>query len=125
MSNDVDAPALGDPTFDGYHVTGSWILTGEMRAYRKRTGIFGPVPVAKSVNQGGWGAWEVAFRWSDLDLTDGLIDGGEMDILSLGLNWWLTPTFNVNMNYRYITLDRFGVEGNSSGFMTRVLLMLE
>ncbi len=125
VSNDVDAPALGDPTFDGYHVTGSWILTGEMRAYRKRTGIFGPVPVAKSVNQGGWGAWEVAFRWSDLDLTDGLIDGGEMDILSLGLNWWLTPTFNVNMNYRYITLDRFGVEGNSSGFMTRVLLMLE
>lgn len=125
VSNDADAPALGDPTFDGYHVTGSWILTGEMRDYRKRTGIFGPVPVAKSVNQGGWGAWEVAFRWSDLDLTDGLIDGGEMDILSLGLNWWLTPTFNVNMNYRYITLDRFGVEGNSSGFMTRVLLMLE
>ena len=125
VSNDVDAPALGDPTFDGYHVTGSWILTGEMRAYHKRTGIFGPVPVAKSVNQGGWGAWEVAFRWSDLDLTDGLIDGGEMDILSLGLNWWLTPTFNVNMNYRYITLDRFGVEGNSGGFMTRVLLMLE
>ncbi|NOR67912.1 MAG: hypothetical protein GQ528_11210 [Woeseiaceae bacterium] len=125
VSNDVDAPALGDPTFDGYHVTGSWILTGEMRAYRKRTGIFGPVPVAKSVNQGGWGAWEVAFRWSDLDLTDGQIDGGEMDILSLGLNWWLTPVFNVNMNYRYITLDRFGVEGNSSGIMTRVLLMLE
>jgi len=125
VNNDVNAPVFGDPTFDGYHVTASWILTGEMRAYRRRSGIFGPVPVAKTVDQGGWGAWEVAFRWSDLDLTDGLIDGGEMDILSLGLNWWLTPTFNVNMNYRYITLDRFGVEGNSSGIMTRVLLMLE
>jgi phosphate-selective porin OprO/OprP len=125
VSNDVDAPALGDPTFDGYHVTASWIVTGEMRQYRKKMGIFGPVPVAKSVNQGGWGAWEVALRYSDLDLTDGLIDGGEMDILSLGFHWWLTPTFNFNMNYRYITLDRFGIEGTSSGIMTRVLLLLE
>ncbi len=125
VSNDVDAPALGDPDFDGYHVTASWIVTGEMRQYRKKNGIFGPVPVAKSVNQGGWGAWEVALRYSDLDLTDGLIDGGEMDILSLGFHWWLTPTFNFNMNYRYITLDRFGIEGTSSGIMTRVLLLLE
>ena len=96
-----------------------------MRKYRNRAGIFGPVPVAKSVYQGGWGAWELGLRFSDLDLTDGLIDGGEMDILSLGLSWWLTPIFNVNMNYRYITLDRFGVVGNSGGIMTRVLLLLE
>ena len=67
----------------------------------------------------------MSFRWSDLDLTDGLIDGGEMDILSLGVNWWLTPVFNFNMNYRYITLDRFGVKGSSSGIMTRILLLME
>jgi phosphate-selective porin OprO/OprP len=125
VSNDVDASALGDPHFSGYHVTASWILSGEMREYNKRAGILGPVPVAKSVNQGGWGAWEVGIRWSELDLTDGLIDGGEMDILSLGLSWWLTPVFNFNMNYRFITLDRFGVEGDSSGLNVRVLLMLE
>ncbi len=125
VSNDVDAPALGDPNFSGYHITGSWVLSGEMRQYRKNIGIFGPVPVAKSVYQGGWGAWEASFRWSSLDLTDGLIDGGEMDILSLGLNWWLSPVFNFNMNYRYITLDRFGVKGNSSGIMTRILLLME
>ena len=125
VRNSIDAAALGDPTLGGYHVTASWILSGEMREYRNRAGIFGPVPVAKTVYQGGWGAWELGFRYSDLDLTDGLIDGGEMDILSLGVSWWLTPTFNVNMNYRYITLDRFGVVGNSSGIMTRVLLLLE
>jgi len=92
---------------------------------RKKNGIFGPVPVEKTVNHGGWGAWEVGLRYSDLDLTDGLIDGGEMEILSLGFHWWLTPTFNFNMNYRYITLDRFGIEGTSSGIMTRVLLLME
>jgi phosphate-selective porin len=60
-----------------------------MRAYRKRSGIFDPLPVARPVNQGGWGALEAAFRYSRLDLTDGKVDGGEMDILSLGINWWL------------------------------------
>ena len=75
--------------------------------------------------QGGWGAWEVSARWSSLDLTDGPIDGGELDILSLGLNWWLSPIFNVNMNYRYITNDVGGISGDVGGLMTRVLLILE
>ena len=83
------------------------------------------MPVARSVYQGGWGAWEAAFRYSTLDLTDGTIDGGEMDIWSLGLNWWLTPFFEVNMNYRHITLDRFGIKGKSNGVMGRVVLLLE
>ena len=81
--------------------------------------------MSKSVYQGGWGAWEVAARWSDIDLRDGIVDGGEMETLSLGLNWWLSPIFSVNFNYRWNTLDRFGAEGDSSGFMSRVTLMLE
>ncbi len=96
-----------------------------MRSYNKKSGILGPIPVAKSVYQGGKGAWELDARWSSIDLSDGLVDGGEMDILSLGINWWLSPIFNVNMNYRFITLDRRGIEGDSSGFATRVTLILE
>lgn len=42
-----------------------------------------------------------------------------------GVYWWLTPVFSFDMNYRYITLDRFGTEGTSRGVMTRVLLLLE
>jgi phosphate-selective porin OprO/OprP len=125
MLNDIDAPELGSPDFKGYYVTGSWALTGEMRGYNRKSGTFNRLPVAKSVHQGGWGAWEVATRWSDIDLTDRLVDGGEMQILSLGMNWWLSPFLSVNLNYRWITLDRFGVEGKSSGFMSRFLLMLE
>ena len=125
LGTDVDSPTTGNPDFTGFHVTGSWILTGEMRAYNHKSGIFGPVPVAQSVNQGGWGAWEVSFRYSTLDLTDGLIDGGEMDILSLGANWWLTPVFNVNLNYRFIQNELGGLDGESSGLLARVLLMLE
>jgi phosphate-selective porin OprO/OprP len=125
VGTDVDSAASGDPGFTGYHITGSWILTGEMRDYRYRSGIFGPVPVARSVYQGGWGAWELSTRYSSVDLTDGLVDGGEMDIFSLGVNWWLSPIFNVNLNYRFITNDRDGLKGDTQGVMGRVLLMLE
>ena len=125
IGTDVDSAADGDPSFTGYHVTGSWILTGEMREYRYRSGIFGPVPVARSVYQGGWGALELAARYSSIDLTDGLVDGGEMDIFSIGVNWWLSPIFNVNLNYRFITNDRDGLSGEAQGVMGRVLLMLE
>jgi phosphate-selective porin OprO/OprP len=125
VSSDVDSPSNGDLNFSGYHVTGSWILSGEMRPYNKKNGIFRPVPVARSVYQGGWGAWELSARFSSLDLTDGPVDGGEMDIISLGLNWWLSPIFNVNMNYRFIDNDRGGINGESSGFMTRVMVVLE
>jgi phosphate-selective porin OprO/OprP len=122
---DVSSASSGDPNFNSFYVAGSWILTGEMRAYNKKSGILGPIPVAKSVYQGGKGAWELTARWSTVDLTDGLIDGGDMDILSLGANWWLTPFFNFNLNYRYITLDRMGINGHSSGLMGRLTLMLE
>jgi len=125
VSTKVDSPSEGDLSFSGYHITGSWILTGEMRSYNYKSGILGPVPVSRSVYQGGRGAWELAARWSSIDLTDRLVDGGEMDILSLGVNWWLSPIFNVNMNYRYIWNEQGGLSGESSGLMARVLLMLE
>jgi phosphate-selective porin OprO/OprP len=83
------------------------------------------VPVAKTVNQGGWGALELGARFSSIDLTDGLVDGGEMDIWSLGVKWKLTPVFVVDLNYRYITLDKLGFESSSDGAMLRLLLLLE
>jgi phosphate-selective porin OprO/OprP len=125
LRSGVESPQLGNPVFSGYHVTGSWVLTREMRPYNRRNGTLGPVPVSRSVYQGGPGAWEVTARYSSLDFSDGSVHGGEMDILSLGLNWFLTPTFAVNLNYRHIVLDRAGVRGRSDGLMGRVILMLE
>lgn len=121
----VDSPTIGDLDFSGYHASATWALTGEMRDYNKKSGILGPQPVAKTVNQGGWGAWELGARYSSIDLTDGLIDGGEMDIWSVSVKWKLTPVFVVDLNYRYITLDRFGFESSSDGALIRILLLLE
>ncbi len=122
---DVDNPALGNPSFDGYWVGVSWVVTGEMRSYNKKSGTFGGVPVSRSVYQNGKGALELSARWSTIDLEDGAVRGGEMDIASLGLTWWLTPFFGINANYRYIWNTLNGVDGESSALNTRVMLMLE
>jgi phosphate-selective porin OprO/OprP len=125
IGTDVDSPQSGNPFFSGYHVTGSWAITGESRAYRKRSGVFDPLPVSRPVNQGGWGTVELAFRYSNTDLTDGAIDGGEMDIWSLGVNWWFTRWAQFGPNYRHISLDRYANEGYSSGLNMRILLVLD
>jgi phosphate-selective porin OprO/OprP len=122
---DVDSPEFGNPSFDGYWVGLSWIMTGEMRAYNKKSGVFGGVPVAKSVYQNGKGAWELSARWSSIDLEDDLVHGGKMDIASAGLTWWLNPIFGINVNYRYIWNELDGEEGTSSGITSRLMLILQ
>jgi phosphate-selective porin OprO/OprP len=122
---DVDAPQLGDPFLSGYLLTGSWAVTGEKRAYRKRSATFDPLPVARPVNQGGWGAVELAARYSRTDLTDEAVEGGDMDVLSLGVNWWLTRWAQLGADYRYVFLDRAGAHGESSGLNVRILLMMD
>lgn len=124
-ANRVSTADLGDPSFSGYHITASWIATGEMRPYNRRSGTLGRVPIAKPVNRGGAGAWELSARWSDIDLSDGAITGGEMQILSLGVNWWPASWGALSVNYRNIRLDRFDESGRFDGLMIRLLLMLE
>ena len=121
----VKNPALDNPVFDGYYISASWVLTGEMRPYNNKNGLFRPVPVSRTVYQNGKGAWEIAARFSDTDLTDGQVEGGDMQIASLGLNWWLTPFFSLGVNYRYIWNEQYDLDGKSSGLTTRILVMLD
>jgi phosphate-selective porin OprO/OprP len=119
-----NAPAFGDPYLHGYHVSFSWAVTGEMRGYRARTGTFDGLVVARPVNQGGWGTFDLKTRLSRIDLTDGSLQGGEMDVWSFGGDWWPTQWAHVSMNYRLVWLDRDDMKGLSSGFNMRLMLML-
>lgn len=76
----------GEPTanLDGWYVAGSWILTGQRRAYRK--GVFKGVPVGAT-----GGAWELTARLSRVDLDGADIRGGEEDNLTLGLIYYVNP----------------------------------
>ena len=125
IQSNVSSSTYNDPSFKGYNVVASYVLSGEMRTYNKRSGLVNRVNVANGVNSGGWGALEVYCRWSSIDLSENSIDGGEMNTLSLGLNWIPIQAIQLNMNYRYSTLDRFGVVGFNHGIVTRLAFILE
>ncbi|WP_297706936.1 porin, partial [uncultured Eudoraea sp.] len=86
---------------------------------------FNKVKVANGINTGGWGELEVYSRWSSVDMTDQNIDGGEMNTFSVGINWYPISAIQVNINYRYSTLDRFGDVGYNSGLVSRLVFILE
>lgn len=54
---------------------------------------FGRVKPKSVVGKGGHGAWELAARYSSIDLTDSGIDGGEESDLTLGVNWYAHRIF--------------------------------
>lgn len=119
------ASALPDPDFSGWYVQGSWVLTGESRNYNAGSaGFDGPKPAkAFSLEKGTWGAWELGLRYSVLDLNYrendlpalGSIRGGEQEILSVGLNWYLNPGVAMQFTWRNVSVDRTSPGGTAFG----------
>ncbi|ABA58874.1 Phosphate-selective porin O and P [Nitrosococcus oceani ATCC 19707] len=99
---------LPEPNFDGWYLQAGYFLTGESRRYEVDKGRYGRVIPKGIVGQGGWGAWEIAFRYSTLDLTDKGILGGVENNFTAGLNWWATPSILFRANY-----IRAGADPNS------------
>lgn len=105
---DTDAPAAGDPSFDGAFVAAGWYLTGERRAYRAAPGVFDRIKPAKNFGGDGNGAWEIAARISTIDLTDGGVDGGEQDNYTIALNWYLNPATRMMLDWMHADVDGAG-----------------
>lgn len=105
--------------FSDYDLTGSYIftsyfLTGESRPYMVKDGEFGRVkPNAKI------GAWEVALRYSTLDLNDGALQGGKEDNLTLGLNWYLNPHVRIMANYINVKSEKGAVNDDLNIYAMR------
>lgn len=118
------ASLLPDPDFSGWYVQGSWVLTGETRRYNAAGGFDGPRAAKPfSLKDGQWGAWELGVRYSVLDLNYrendlpalGSIRGGEQEILSVGLNWYLNNGVTVTASWRDISVDRTSPGGTAFG----------
>ena len=65
-----------DPQFHGFYTYLSWLITGESRPYSAINGEFGRIKPKNNFGKGGSGAWEVAVRYSGLDLDDRGVNGG-------------------------------------------------
>ena len=110
MANVDRSSGSSDPTFDGFYLQGSYFLTGEHRRYKKSSGAFGRVKPKKnfSSKDGGAGAWEIATRYSQIDLSSGGVGGGKLKNITVGLNWYLNPNMRIMWNYIRSKLDGVG-----------------
>jgi phosphate-selective porin OprO and OprP len=97
-----------DSYFQGLYIQASYILTGEHRPYRRSTGYFGHVEPENSVlTLGDWGAWEIAARYSFLDLNESGLpaSGRTLNDLTLGVNWYLADNVRIMWNYIHSCVD--------------------
>lgn len=123
---DVDrrAPSPFDPSFSGWYFQGAWTITGERHPWSSVNGGFNgvrpnsPFSLAKS----SWGAWELAARYSVLDLNDhdggpgapppsGGIRGGDQKITTVGLNWYPNNVVRFLLDYQWVNVDRLSSTG--------------
>ena len=117
---------LPDPKFNGWYVQAGWTLTGEPRRYSTATAGFDAPRPAKpfDLKKGNWGAVELAARYSTFDLdylagpagsapVTGAIRGGEQNILSLGVNWYLNPVVSLSAAYRNVEVKRLSPGGTA------------
>ena len=114
----VDTVSGGSGQFWGGYIQANHFLTGEVRPYVLVQGLFGRV-IPKHYfdwRGGGWGAWEIAARYSYLDLNDGDVRGGILSDLTLGLNWHLRP--HIRWMTNYVHAHRNGV-GDANIFQMR------
>ena len=69
------------PRFKGWYAEASWFLTGEKAHYREGKFIRPNILSDK-------GAWQVAVRFSTINLNDEDVEGGTEKNLSFGINWY-------------------------------------
>src|SRR5205814_3872756 len=120
----VGSPSTRSPAFNGGDVAATWIITGETRTYYTVGGFFRAVSPAHPVFQGGSGAWELATRYSYINLNSGTLSGGRFGRFTEQLNWYLSKNVRLELNYGYGHLDRFDFRGNTHFFQSRIQLQL-
>jgi len=90
--------AIENYSFSSYYGQVSYFLTGESKKYKSSYGGFNRVKPQHNFGNGGTGAWEVAFRYSNSDLNSETILGGEQSDITLGVNWYLNPSTRIMFN---------------------------
>jgi len=104
----LDRDGFADTRFDGGYVYVSYFLTGEHMPWNQRSGTlariipfqnFWMVDRCDGCRDAGWGALQLAVRYSVADYSDEDVLGGEGESWTFGLNWYWNPNARVQLNY--------------------------
>ena len=125
-------PSVGNVAYQNMYVQVLYYLTGEHDEYNKKTAVFERVKPHSNFSLNrckgatGIGAWQIGARYNYLDLNDKGLNGGILNNLTVGLNWFWNP--NMKWQFNYIATNRNVTDtanfplgsGTVSGFGTRL-----
>jgi phosphate-selective porin OprO and OprP len=121
-------PPLGNLFFQGYYAEAVVFLTGESRTWNTKNFFFNRVTPKRPLRlkptdcEGyGLGAWELAVRYSFVDLSNKAIQAERLDSVTLGLNWYLNANAKIQFNYDYTNRGHTAnaAQGHVHGFGMR------
>jgi phosphate-selective porin OprO/OprP len=135
----VSRQGVPDNNFWGGYLAGAWTITGERRIYNPGSGAYGGINPEHpfSLSPIGLGAWELAARYSFINLDDnagsGLqggapanagngVLGGRQQIMTLGLNWYPNTNIKFLLNYLHGTIDKPSTSGENGASFDAVAL---
>jgi len=120
-----DAGFGPDLHLNGAYVYAAYFLTGEHMPWKRSMGVldrikpfenFFLVDTCSDGVKGGWGAWQIAYRWSYADFNDDNIFGGQATSHTLGLNWYWNAYARMQFNAIYgETENATIVDGTNTG----------
>lgn len=105
-----DAGFGPDIHLNGAYVYAAYFLTGEHMPWSRKSGTLGRIKPIENFFlvdtchdgvRGGWGAWQIAYRWSYADFNDDNIFGGQATSHTFGLNWYWNPYARMQFNAIY------------------------
>ena len=109
-------PPLGGASslkFNGGYAEASYVLTGESHKYNSSSASYGGIKPDRpfSWQAGSWGAWEIAGRFSTIDLNDQIataagIAGGRQNIYTAALNWYVNGNVRFMFDYLHGDISR-------------------
>jgi phosphate-selective porin OprO/OprP len=121
---------VGNLFFSGFYVEALYFLTPDHQPINRVTPGYARVhPVRNFLCKGdgehaphGLGAWEVGIRYDHVDVNSGLVEGGRLDSITLGLNWYLNPNARIMLNYVWTeqNVANPAADGSFSAFGVRV-----
>jgi phosphate-selective porin OprO/OprP len=108
-----------DLTLYGAYVSAGWFITGESRPYKKSRGTWAAVKPQNPFdpNEGKWGAFEVASRYSYINLNSHNLNGGKEQNVTVGLNWYLYSNVRLSANYVYADVRSTGENVGDAGLL--------
>ncbi len=121
----VDLSGSGgpEPSFTGWYVEVGYFVVGGQHHYSTDKKCNDRPKINQNFHAGGGGpgAWQVAFRYDTIDLTDSGVAGGVQDCFTVGVNWYWNPHMRVMFNVIFADIGDGGPlgEGDLTFFGTR------